>query len=231
MSYTSRFYSIISALALPLGITIFAPANAQAGAIISAQVFGSQQGTGTGLGTVAVPAIISPNTNNDNTTAGGITDNNLAVVVKRFDNVGFIDIVFNVSPTGGTTEYKIFESVDNNTFIDWSSYRLQLGFGTGTAFVSSTSGDGLDFDFSQFDSAPTSSIFSTVALSEDLLIFSNGIQDTGAETYNFRIDVPDLPQGVTSFTLRQSPVAIPEPSIIAAAAIAGCGLLLRRRLF
>lgn len=231
MSYTSRFYSFISALALPLGISIFAPANAQAGTITSVQIFGSQQGTGTGLGTVAVPAIITPNANNDNPTVGGATDNNLAVVVKRFDNVGFIDIVFNVSPSTGTTEYKIFESVDNNTFIDWSSYVLQLGFGTGTGFVSSGAGDGLDFDFPQFDSAPTSSIFSNVALFEDLLVFSNGTQKTGAETYNFRIDVPNLPQGVTSFTLRQTPVAIPEPSILVGAALAGCGLLLRRRLY
>ncbi len=205
-------------------------AISHAGMITSAQIFGSQAGTGPGLGTVSVPAILTLNMNNDNI-AGGITDNNITVPVKRFDNVGYIDIVFNVANTGGTTEYKVFESVDNNTFLPWSSYTMQLGYGFGAGFTNIGGAlDGLDFDFPNFDTPPTSSAFTNVALNEDLLVYSNGLQSTGSETYQFRIDVPDLPPGVTSFTIRQTPVAVPEPGlcVLGAAASVG-GLLLRRR--
>lgn len=212
-------------------IAFFSSASlSHAGMILSAQIFGGQAGTGPGLGTVSVPAILTLNMNNDNI-AGGPTDNNITVPVKRFDNVGYIDIVFNIANTGGTTEYKVFESVDNNTFLPWSSYTMQLGYGFGPGFNNIGGAlDGLDFDFPNFDTLPTSSAFTNVALNEDLLVYSNGLQLTGSETYQFRIDVPDLPPGVTSFTIRQTPVAIPEPGlcVLGAAACFG-GLLIHRR--
>jgi hypothetical protein len=217
---------------LLLALQTISISSAHAGIISSVQMFGPQAGTGTGLGTVSVAAFFTSNTNNDNQVGGGPNDNNITVPVKRFDNIGYIDIVFNVSPTSGTTEYKFFEAVDNNTFIDWSSYRLELGFGTGAGF-NNINGfqDGLDFDFNTFDTPPTSSAFTTIAPFEDFMIFTNGLQKTGSETYSFRIDVPDLPQGRTSFTLRQSPVPVPEPGVFVVATIVGCGLMLRRRLF
>lgn len=177
------------------------------------QMFGTQAGTGPGMGTVSVPVVFTANPNNDNQIGGGASDNNLIVPIKRFDYPGYIDIVFQVAPSnGGVTEYKVFESVDNNTLTNWSSYRMELGFGYGTSFISSPSGDGLDFDDPDYNTPPVSSVFTNVATSEDVLVFSNGIHSTGSETYLFRIDVPDLSDtgATTSFTLRQVP--IPEPS-------------------
>ncbi|MHB1036488.1 MAG: choice-of-anchor F family protein [Pirellulales bacterium] len=202
--------------------------TASAGTISGVQMFGLQAGTGSGLGTVSVPIWVTPNPNNDNQVGGGPADNNITVPVKRFDKPGEIDIVFHVQPSNGVTEYKVFESVDNNTFINWSDYRMQLGFGTGASFVPTLPGSGLDFDFPTFDTFPASSAFSTVLPGENVLAFTTGIHSSGSETYQFRIDVPDLsPTGaIESFTLRQVPVAVPEPSsfLLLLSAVACFGL-------
>ncbi|MBN1854918.1 MAG: hypothetical protein JW829_19445, partial [Pirellulales bacterium] len=84
--------------------------------------------SGPGLGNVAVPVILTPSPANDNQPSVPPADNNITVPVKRFDNVGYIDIEFAVVPDNGVTEYYVFESVDNNTGIDWSSYVMELGF-------------------------------------------------------------------------------------------------------
>src|SRR5829696_1963130 len=112
--------------------------------------------SGPGLGLVLVPAIITANPNNDNQIGtGGTNDNNVVIPLKRFDVNDYIDLVFTVDPSEGVTEYKVTEFVDNNTGINWSSYKIQLGFGTGGGFVLSPVGDGLDFDFPTFDAPPT----------------------------------------------------------------------------
>jgi len=226
--YLSRaFKALIVASLLVTSLAAFVAQSAHAGIISGVQTFGIQSGTGPGMGTVDVPVILTPNGNNDNQLGGGINDNNIIVPIKLFNNIGYIDILFNVSNSGGSTEYKVFESVDNNTLIPWSSYTMQLGFGTGLAFNNvGGSGDGLDFDFPNFDLFPTSSLFTSVVATEDMLVYSGGIQSTGAGTYQFRIDVPD---GITQFTLRQTPVAVPEPgSFCLLGALASLGLLAYR---
>ncbi len=147
--------------------------------------------------------------------------NELKVLQKDYKGVTFIDIEFTVMDSGGVTEYAIIEGVQNNTGLDWSSYHVQLGFGTGADFVMSPSGDGLDFDAPFFDSiisfdpAPLFS-FPAVAPSEDVIDADGGPGQPDFlynEPFVFHIDVPD---GITSFTLRQFPVAVvPEPSSIA----------------
>jgi hypothetical protein len=197
---------------------------AGAGIITGVTDFGGEDGTGPGMGAVTVvvvPAINFNNDNQDGTTP--ILDNNINVPIKRFDNPGYIDIEFEVTASLGISEYKLTESIDNNTGLPWVGYTMQLGFGTGAGFVPSVSGDGLDFDAPGFDPPPTSAAFSGVAPSEDLLVFSGGSQGAGQAVYNVRIDVPDpllLVGG--KFTLRQLPVPIPEP---AGLALAGLGLL------
>jgi hypothetical protein len=124
------------------------------------------------------------------------------------------------------------EAVDNNTGIPWSRYQMILGYGVGNSFVPSSGGDGLDFDHLDLDPAPNSTAFPIVAAGEVSLLFSGGIHSFGLQTYEVRIDVPDATaSGGGTFTVRQVPIAVPEPAtaIIGLGALAAMGALLRRR--
>jgi hypothetical protein len=205
-SLTGKMFAVV------LGLAVLS-STADAGMITGVQMFGTEAGTGPGMGTVSVPVILTVFQNNDNQAGGGPLDNNITIPVKRFDKTDVIDIVFQVAPTQGVTEYKVVEAISNNTTTNWSSYMMELGFGTGLGFSQSPAGDGLDFDAPLYDTPPVSSAFATVVPTEDLLLFTNGIHNvTGLETYQFRIDVPDLDVagGPFTFTLRQIPV--PEPT-------------------
>lgn len=205
---------------LVLGVTALSVAPALAGVITAPP---APVAVGPGLGTVAVPAIITVQPNNDNVPSPQFLDNNIFVPIKRFDHVGGIDIEFFVQPSDGVTEYQVFESVDNNTGVPWSSYRMVLGYGLGANFVPSGAGDGLDFDAPQYDLFPISSAMPLVGMpNEDTLVFNGGTHGTGAESYQFRIDVPDVPtvNFFSRFTIRQIPVAVPEPASLALVGLA-----------
>jgi len=187
-------------------------------------------GPGLGVATFVV-STSSPNNDDAPGTAG---DNNLAAPLKRFDSTGFIDIEMTVTPTQGVSEYLVSEFVDNNTGINWSSYTMQLGFGTGAGFTQAGGlNDGLDFDTGPpgGNTTPPSSAAMPVVTrpNEDTLSFSGGIHGSGAQLYQFRIDVPDLVGRVARFTLRQQPVAVPEPSAIALVGLAVFGFAMKRR--
>src|SRR5215212_3011909 len=142
--------------------------------------------SGPGLGFASVAANVTIQANNDNVPNGNAADSNIVVPLKRFDFADYIDIQFSVAASDGITEYQFSEFVDNNTGSLWGSYRMQLGFGTGGSFVPSTPGDGLDFDFPDYDTPPTSGAFPTVLTpNEDLLIYTGGIHGGGAQPYNF----------------------------------------------
>jgi hypothetical protein len=214
-----------------VGCLLLTASSALAGKITGFTTFGSEHGTGPGLGSVLIAGIVHLADNNDNQTGGGPDDNNITVQTKRFDNKGYIDIEFHVANTGGVSEYSIVEFIDNNILpiVDWTQFRMYLGFGVGGDFELSPSGDGLDFDFDSFDFPPSSDVFSQVALGEDQLVFFDGLHGSDAQEYTLRIDVPD---GLTNgmFTLRQVPI-VPEPSTLALSAvavIAGCTALRRR---
>ena len=200
------------------------PSFAQAGTIVTVNT-----PSGAGLGFVSIPVISTPSEGNDNQPGGPGFDANIVVPIKRFDQTGIIDIEFNVrgSDPEGTTEYLFFESVDNNTGIDWSGYVMELGIGIGDNFVA-TGGDGLDFDAPDYDPAFASSAFSNIVFAEDILTFSSGVHSSGSEIYQIRIDVPD---GIQTFTLRQYPIPVPEPGtmVLAAFALVGVAVAARRR--
>jgi hypothetical protein len=173
--------------------------------------------SGPGLGIAVVPIVSTLSPNNDNQPGGPGLDNNIDVNLKRFDFNDYIDIVFTVIPSGvvggpvSTTEYRVVEFVDNNTGVPWVGYTMQLGFGSGGAFAPSGGAFGLDFDAPGFDPPPSSTAMAISSMTPDTLVFS-GFHGAGAQQYNFRIDVPDFPiPGPTTFTLRQTPVPIPEP--------------------
>jgi hypothetical protein len=189
--------------------------------------------SGPGLGFASVAAVITAQANNDNVPNANSLDNNLLIPFKRFDHADYVDIVFTVSGSEGVTEYQVSEFVDNNTGLPWTSYKMQLGFNTGINFTPSALNDGLDFDFPNYDTPPSSGAFPTVGTpDEDQLVFSGGVHGAGAQPYNFRIDVPDLiARQVPTFTLRETPISapIPEPATLILASFAALGLMWRRR--
>lgn len=170
--------------------------------------------SGPGLGFATVAAVVTVQANNDNVPSPNALDSNIIVPLKRFDFPDYIDIQFTVAASDSVTEYQVSEFVDNNTGLPWSSYRMQLGFGTGANFVLSPLNDGLDFDFPNYDTPPTSGAFPTVLTpDEDQLVFTGGIHGGGAQLYTFRVDVPNLVGRISpTFTLRQIPIVVPEPT-------------------
>jgi hypothetical protein len=188
--------------------------------------------SGPGLGFATVAAVVTGQANNDNVPSPNAMDSNIIVPFKRFDSPDYIDIQFTVLPSDGVTEYQVSEFVDNNTGLSWSGYRMQLGFGTGANFVPSPLNDGLDFDFPNYDTPPTSGAFPTVLTpDEDQLVFSGGIHGGGAQPYTFRVDVPNLAGRISPvFTLRQIPIVVPEPtSLVLVGILSICLSMLYRR--
>ncbi|MCG8450345.1 MAG: PEP-CTERM sorting domain-containing protein [Pirellulales bacterium] len=187
-------------------------------------------------GIISIAGITPPasvTVNNDD--VSGDSPNELQILQKDFGTVGYIDIEFTVMDTGGVTEYAIIEGVQNSSGLDWASYHVQLGFGTGSGFEISDPGDDLDFDAPfynstiQFDPSLLFS-FPTVTMSEDVLVASGGpgqLNGQYNEPFVYHIDVPD---GITTFTLRQFPVAvIPEPTSVALLLLASLSMVAIRR--
>lgn len=183
-----------------------------------------------GIASIAGEPVAPPvDINNDNFV--GESPNGILITQKDFFGVnGVADIVLNVIDSGGTTEYAVAEGVSNSSGVAWDQYRIELGFGEGDAFVASTPGDGLDFDTPDEDSPlDFSAFFSTPTLvGEDVILATGGLFPYLAFTtplFQFSIDVPD---GIESFTIRQIPIAVPEPVSASLIAILGMGTLIRR---
>ena len=182
-----------------------------------------------GVASVAGELILPPVAPNNDDDGLAISPNSITFPQKNYVGIGPVDLVFDVIDTGGVTEYLVVEGVSNSTGIAWSFYRIELGFGHGADFVKSTAGDGLDFDAPDYNSlVDFTTFFSTATvISEDEIVATGGIMPSPGYSwphFRFHVDVPD---GITSFTLRQSPIPVPEPS---AGLLAGMGLMAGLRL-
>lgn len=191
-----------------------------------------------GIYSIAGQSVATPNPGNGEH-VGDDNTNVLTIVQKHYfaalpgPSVAPVDIRFTVIDSGlGTTEYKVIENVQNSTGVDWSGYRVELGFGVGGSFVQSTAGDGLDFDDEDnsaivFDPMPAD--FSIISRpNEDVIIASGGTllnSEFSGTDFIWHIDVPD---GISEFTLRQQPVLVPEPGSAAVLLLAGAALIRRR---
>ncbi|HKQ47079.1 MAG TPA: choice-of-anchor F family protein [Phycisphaerae bacterium] len=208
----------VSVLALVAAAALLHPVDAQGG-VITALTWHS------GVASVAGDIIMPPSApNNDNQV--GVSPNLVQVLQKNYVGIGPVDLVFTVADTGGTTEYRMNEGVANNTGIAWSDYHMELGFGFGSGFVPATPGGGLDFDAPDHDSPVTMGPGFPGFLVTELEIFASGFLPNTAFNGGmiFHLDVPD---GVSEFTLRQSPVPVPEPTTVVML-LCGLGLLRRR---
>lgn len=186
-----------------------------------------------GVTSVASTSVDAAPTPNDNVV--GVSGYEAFVTQKDYTAIGPVDIEFFVRDNGGTTEYFFREGVSNSTGTTWEGYHIELGFGNGAGFTKSTAGDGLDFDAPDYDSLvdfnPGPGIFSTWTVTEDDIVASGGDMVSGefAGYFLFHVDVPD---GITSFTLRQSPIEnVPEPSsvVLALFGLLSLGLVAWRR--
>jgi hypothetical protein len=186
-----------------------------------------------GVASLASTFIDPAPTPNDN--VSGPSSYEIYVTQKDYHAIGPVDITFDVVNNGGTTEYRVREGVQNATGVPWGSYHIELGYNVGALFTKSLPGDGLDFDSpdfdspNQFDPAPGFYFPTVVNTGEDIFASGGVMPSPGfAGYFRFNIDVPD---GITQFTLRQSPVAlgVPEPCGVALVAIGVGGLALRRR--
>jgi len=221
--FTKKTFRLVATFLFSVTM-LSANTQTQAGEITSISWF---SGVASVAGEIIGP-LLDPN--NDNTVGPSL--NELLVTQKDYTAIGPVDLVFTVEPTGGTTEYVINEGVSNSTGLDWSGYRIELGFGVGTDFVLSTASDDLNFDSPDFDSGTDfSAFFTSVTENEDDIFATGGLFPNLMFTFpmfQFSIDVPD---GITEFTLRQRPIAalVPEPSTALLASLGFAVLFTRTR--
>ncbi len=117
---------------------------------------------------------------------------------------------------------------------------MKLGFNTGADFqaLDSISVPAFtvepDMDDPNYDPPPSSSAFATLKKTRSILIGPNGVLPSGSlMSLLYAIDTPDDSQFSTysSFTLRETPIGVPEPPSFILLSLASAGMLLRTRRY
>lgn len=211
-------------MALFVSIVCFGAAHAPAATINSINKF-----TLPGFSTGSVgPVGITPAVNNDDHPGASPNLINYSIFLN---SPGGLETEFNLAASGGTTEYRFTQNFFNNTATVWTGFLFELGQGTGGNFTPFPASAPIRFDLFAGQSTATSSKFTLAIDQTNLLRWSSGnVPRFSSASFTFAIDVPD---GLTQFTLRQTPLSassVPEPSTISLAglALAGVALKLRR---
>ena len=227
MTRQLRSFAVVVALLTGSSISI-----CEAATIASIETFALP---GFSTGSLSPGLTLSPNNDNTSTASPNLVSYS---VFFNSGGLGPADFEFNLDNSGGTTEYRFAPGglVVNNTGFPLTGFRVELGFGTGANFVRSGAADALDFDEPDRDPAPASARFPTLLHSADLLEWSGATVGLGGVGVSFAVDVPDglasfHPAAVNRFTVRLTPVAVPEPStsVLILTGLPLLALRLRRR--
>ena len=169
--------------------------------------------------------------NNDN--AIGFSPNDFFLTQKDYHAIGPVDLTFDVVNSGGMTEYSIREGVAtapacrgvhtiSNSDTASTPHLLNRRLVTVSISISPIT---IRLSYSM---DPPGFYFPTAAhTTEDDIVAGGGVMPSGGfATFRFSVDVPD---GITQFTVRQSPIASPEPCSCGFALIGLAGLTLYHR--
>ncbi|NQU23146.1 MAG: PEP-CTERM sorting domain-containing protein [Candidatus Nealsonbacteria bacterium] len=152
-------------------------------------------------------------------------------IFKEFTAMGPIDTQFSLEP-GGASIMGLFirEEITNNTGVAWGDYHFQLGFGLGDEFTPSGVDDGLSF---VIDNPMLYQSDHSIAFPNNLPgnpdgqgwdswdFWGGNVQPNG--TVILGLQLADTGQR-SSFTLRQQPSPIPEPSTLILLTMGAVGL-------
>jgi hypothetical protein len=228
-------------IAFPTALAVFGMALALSGVARAGTIPGLDSASFPGLSSGSIgPLGSTPSPNNDN--VSGPSPNHIPYLVTYgLGGIGITEVEYLVVNSGGTTEYRITQSLVNNTGAMWVAMQFELGFGIGANFIRSSVADLLVFDIPERDPVPTSSSFPLLDHQADMMMWSAGsVPSPGSTDFTFAVDVPDNlqafhPGGLNRFTIRQVQAvaaAAPEPGSLTLFILAGMPLarwLARRR--
>lgn len=152
------------------------------------------------------------------------------VTIYKYDlvatSIGPIDVTYSTTNSSATSTPRFFAGIVNSTGVQWSGFRLEVGTDSGSGFapipgvvfndVRTTSLSKAKFT----NKAPVTFTATTVPWSN----FTGSLGLVGnANTYIFRLDIPDATPDGYSFTIRQTPIPVPEPATAALLVISLAG--------
>ena len=214
----ARFIAILWMVFLASGVSV-----ARAGFITPAAPSVSGPGCTGATCTINSGSSVTATQNNDDVTS--TPSANTIQLLEKFTVINYIDATFTVVDSGGVTEYYGSNlSVTNNTGFAWGAFHWSL--------IPGTANDGLDFDAPSLLPLPTSTLFATLAQGQDTIDWTGGSGVLIGQTVQFKLSI-DVPDGITSFTLRGAPTVatvVPEPAslLLLGSGLAGLGLWRRR---
>ena len=172
-----------------------------------------------------VPDYVNPSTTSPNQV---VLPGNASTL--SFPSLNPVDILFDVQPSAGSTTYFARELIVNNSGLAWSGFELQIGSGVGAnytffnAFIPEE--NYIDFGGVNYSMAPPPTASSFAKLGGVFyreVAWSDGVVPVGGTlNLTFSVLTPGAPIGDPNpnFTLRQFPIAVPEPAAATQIALA-----------